>query len=394
VTPVRLLHVVRTPVQYFAPLYRELAGRGEVDLTVAFLTSSGAGTFLDRDFGREVRWDVPVLEGYRHWFLPGSWRRRSLAAAAAVLAGRYDAVWIHGYTARGAWLVVAAAVLRRVPVLVRDDATLLRRRSPARRLVKAALLPLLFRFVHGLCCGVESRRFFERYGLRGGRLFLARHSVDNAFFRRHAAELAGRRAALRRSFGLPADQPVVLQCGKLYPVKDPLLLLRAFAEVRRDVACSLLFAGDGPLRAEVEAFAARAAIPDVRVTGFLNQSELPRAYAAADVLALCSQRETWGLVVNEAMNFGLPVVVSDRVGCAADLVAEGENGLVVPAGSVGALATALRTLVGDPAVRRRWGARSRELVDAYDVSRTADEMVAAVLRVVRTRALTARAAGP
>jgi glycosyltransferase involved in cell wall biosynthesis len=174
---------------------------------------------------------------------------------------------------------------------------------------------------------------------------------------------------------------VVLLCGKLIPVKDPLLLLRAFAEVRRRVPCSLLYAGDGPLRAAVESAAARERIPDVRVSGFLNQSELPRAYAAADVVVLCSERETWGMAVNEAMNFGLPVIVSDRVGCAADLVVDGENGRVVRAGSVPALAAALLEVLSDPGLRRRWGARSRDLVAGYDVRHTADEIVAAALAV-------------
>ena len=383
--PVRLLHYVETPVQYFAPLYRELARRPEIDLTVAFRTDRGAGDFLDREFGRQVRWDVPILDGYRHWFLSGPLRARSVQVARAVLAGRYDAVWIHGYSSRGAWVVVAACALRRVPALLRDDATLLRRRALWRRAVKAAVLPVLFRFVRGLCTGIESRRWFERYGVRGRRLFLARHSVDNAFFQRHADALAGTRADARRSFGLPPDQPVVLLCGKLIPVKDPFLLLRAFAEVRRRATCSLLYAGDGPLRAEVEAAAVRLGIPDVRVSGFLNQSEVPRAYAAADVLVLCSERETWGLAVNEAMNFGLPVVVSDRVGCAADLVVDGENGRVVPAGCAACLAAALQELVCDPERRRSWGARSREIVEAYDVGRTADDVVSAVLQIAGRR---------
>src|SRR5205807_5582703 len=99
--------------------------RPEVELTVAFRSDRGAGAFVDRDFGREVRWDVPLLEGYRHRFLTGPERARSLRAAAAVLGGGFDAVWIHGYSTPGTWAIVAAATARRVPVLLRDDATLL-----------------------------------------------------------------------------------------------------------------------------------------------------------------------------------------------------------------------------------------------------------------------------
>lgn len=382
--PIRLLHVAHHPVQYFAPLYRELACRAQVDLTVVFASDIGARDYVDPGFCQQVRWDVPVTFGYRHRFLPGSRARRGLAAAGAVLVGRWDAVWIHGYSSPGAWLVVAACLLRRVPAFIRDEATLLDPRPRGRRLVKALALPVLFRLVRGLCIGRENRRFFERYGLAGNRLFLARYSVDNVFFRREAAALAPGRAALRRSFGLRPDLPVVLFSGKLVPKKDPLLLVRAFADVRRRSACSLLLAGDGPLRPAIEELVQREAIPDVRIAGFLNQSELPRAYAAADVAVLPSaERETWGLAVNEAMNFGLPVVVSDRVGCAADLIFDGENGLVVPNGSVPGLAAALETLVTDLPRCRRMGERAREIVAAYDVCDTADDIVAAVLQVAR-----------
>lgn len=382
--PVRLLHLVHHPIQYFAPLYRELARRPEIDLTVAFWSDMGARSYTDPGFSSDVQWDVPVREGYRHWFLAGPACTRSLGVASAVLARRCDVVWIHGYSSPGAWLVVASCSARGVPVFIREEATLLDPRPAAKRLVKALVLPILFRLVHGLCIGHQNRRYFERYGLRGRRLFLARYSVDNAFFRKQAAVLAPERDAIRRSFGLRPDQPVVLFCGKLIPKKDPLLLLRAFATVRRAVPCSLLIAGDGPLRAEAEELVRREPVPDVLITGFLNQSELPRAYAAADVAVLPSaERETWGLVVNEAMNFGLPVVVSDRVGCAADLVHDGENGSVFPAGSADALAGALRRLVADLPRCRRWGERSRTIAGDYDLSVTADEIVRAVLTVAR-----------
>ncbi len=114
--------------------------------------------------------------------------------------------------------------------------------------------------------------------------------------------------------------------------------------------------------------------------GFLNQSELPAAYIAADLLVLPSGwHETWGLVVNEAMNFGLPIVVSDRVGCAADLVRPGWNGFVVESGNVGPWPGPPQTLVEDPELRATFGARSRELVDGYSVERCANGIVAACL---------------
>jgi glycosyltransferase involved in cell wall biosynthesis len=141
---------------------------------------------------------------------------------------------------------------------------------------------------------------------------------------------------------------------------------------------SLLLVGDGPLREDCLALVRRLGLPDVVFTGFLNQTEIAAAYAAADVFTLPSKRhETWGLVVNEAMNFSLPVVVSDKVGCAADLVRENENGIVVAHNDVEALAFAIEQVLRNEDLRRSYGARSREIIDEYSVRACADSIVAA-----------------
>jgi glycosyltransferase involved in cell wall biosynthesis len=155
-------------------------------------------------------------------------------------------------------------------------------------------------------------------------------------------------------------------------------LVEAFARVRAETPCWLLVAGDGPLRPDVEALVARLGVPDVLMPGFLNQGELPEAYAAADLFVLPSKlHETWGLVVNEAMNFGLPVIVSDKVGCGEDLVSRRRNGFVVPHGSSAALAGAIATLVRDPSLRERFGAESRRIIDRYSIRAAADGIVEA-----------------
>jgi glycosyltransferase involved in cell wall biosynthesis len=194
---------------------------------------------------------------------------------------------------------------------------------------------------------------------------------------------------LRRSFGITDDAPVVLFAGKFDPQKNVGLLLDAFEEVRREHDAWLLLVGDGAMGPEIRERAAER----VLTPGFLNQSELTHAYAAADVFVLPSVSETWGLVVNEAMNFGLPVVVSDRVGCGEDLVREGENGFVVAHDDPIALADALRALVGNAELRRRMGARSRELVSSYTITACADGIVAACLAACGGCAVHAEAEG-
>jgi glycosyltransferase involved in cell wall biosynthesis len=220
------------------------------------------------------------------------------------------------------------------------------------------------------------------------RLFPARYCVDNDYFQRKAEELGLSRGEIRDGFGITDDAPVVLFSGKFIEKKQPLLLIEAFAKVYKQTSCWLLMVGDGPLRQPMEDLIRRLQIPNVLLPGFLNQTELPRAYTTADVFVLPSAyMETWGLVVNEAMNFSLPVVVTDKVGCAADLVREGWNGFVVDHQSVDALAEALSLLVKDREMRRRFGERSYDLVSEYSIKTCADEIVAACLAVRQKDAL-------
>jgi glycosyltransferase involved in cell wall biosynthesis len=214
--------------------------------------------------------------------------------------------------------------------------------------------------------------------MREKRMFAAPYCVDNAYFSARAAELAPRRAELRASFGIGDEAPVVLFAGKLIEKKQPLRLIEAFASVRATQPCWLLLTGSGPQRGECEALVARLGVPNVRFAGFLDQTRLPEAYASADVFVLPSRlNETWGLVVNEAMNFGLPIVVSDKVGCGTDLVRSGENGAIFSRDSTQELADAIAELVRSEPTRRAYGARSAEIVRGYTIEAAADGIVEA-----------------
>ncbi len=154
------------------------------------------------------------------------------------------------------------------------------------------------------------------------------------------------------------------------------MLLSAFSSVRQVVPCWLLMVGDGQLRAEIEVRVRESAIQTTVLPGFLNQNELPLAYTAADVFVLPSAyNETWGLVINEAMNFGLPVVVSDRVGCSRDLVREGWNGFSFAHQDENQLANLLLKLVGDPAMRLDFGRNSSSLIADYSIESCAKGII-------------------
>ena len=385
--PVRVAHLVSHPIQYFGPLYRELARRPEIDLTVYFFSDSTLREHhRDREFGRAVRWDIPLVDGYRYRILPSAQhhepesRRPNPDLLRELLHERYAVLWTHAYTSANVWLARLIAAATGAAFLVRQESILLDPRPLHVQAVKQVALRALFWRSWALSIGRNNSDYFGHYGVPPERIFPAHYCVDNDFFRSGARGLAPQREAIRRQFGITDERPVILFCAKFIPKKQPLLLLEAFERLGGELGCWLLMVGDGELRAPAEAMVAERGIQRVLFAGFMNQTELPRAYTAADIFVLPSAyQETWGLVVNEAMNYGLPVVVSDRVGCARDLVEAGRNGFVFPHHDAGALAAALQALAADAGLRQRYGQESLNRIGRYSIAACADGIVDACL---------------
>jgi len=345
-SPPRLGVLATHPIQYQAPLYRELARRGAVDLEVAYLSRAGASPVYDPSFGLTLAWDIDLLGGYRSAELS----RRPLAGKGAWLVSasrwlrRQDVVVLHGHSDPEMLLAAAACRLLRLPYLLRGDSQAASSASGARRAARHLVAGTVVRNAAGaLPIGERNAAFYRRYAPVPQ--FQAPYSVDTERFRLAAEAARPARAARLASLGLDPSRPTVVFSGKLIDQKRPLDLVRAVEHGR--VPVNLLLLGDGPLRPALGDCERR--LP-VRCLGFVNQAELPSWYAAGDILALPSGREPWGLVVNEGMACGLVPVVSDAVGCGPDLVAG--IGEIFPAGDVAALADALARVAGDLAARR------------------------------------------
>jgi glycosyltransferase involved in cell wall biosynthesis len=383
---VRVAHLISHPVQYLVPVYREISKHPDVDLTVYFYSDTSIGKHFDAEFGREFEWSTPLLGGYKYRFLPSSKGKQTgktfewpnWDVLAEVVRQQYDVIWINSYIGTNAWFVRIAALLSGTPVFFRDDTNLLSPRPFWKRALKAIFLRNFLRGTWALYVGEEARRYWKFYGIPAQRLFFSPHCVDNDFWSSKARELAPRRTEIRRSLGIDDDSPVILFCGKFIPKKQPLMLLSAFSTVRKEVPCWLVLVGDGNLRVEIEERIRESGITNTILPGFLNQDELPFAYTAADIFVLPSAfYETWGLVVNEAMNFSLPVVVSDKVGCGKDLVKDGWNGFIFPHTDERQLADRLRQLVKDAALRKEFGKNSAALIANYTVENCANGIVRA-----------------
>jgi len=406
--PVRLAYLVTHPIQYQAPLLRLIANQPDIDLHVMFGSDFSARQFTDPGFGRTIAWDVPLLDGYSHEVLPalgrpladtelpGVWRPLSHGIARRLTAGRFDALWVHGYNRACHWAAMLAAKRRGLAVLLRDEATQVSaQRSILKRAAKHAFFRLLDRAVDGyLTIGSLNREYYLGHGVASAKLFAMPYAVDNGFFQAALAGTAPERALLRARLGLASDRPVILFAAKLIARKRPLDLLEAYARIWREPEARrpyLLFAGDGTQRGALESAIARGGLglgPDggAQLLGFQSQAQLAALYDLADVLVLPSERESWGLVVNEAMNAGCAIVVNDRIGAGADLVHGGDNGFVYPCGDVAALAVSLRSVLRDPARCRAMGERSRAIIARWSFAEDLAGLRAALATCVRARA--------
>jgi glycosyltransferase involved in cell wall biosynthesis len=357
--PRRLAVVTSHPIQYQAPWFRGLARH--CDLQVFFAHRQSAREQADAGFGVAFDWDVDLTTGYAHEYLDNVSRAPNVYAFggcdtpqihARLAADRFDAVVVTGWYLKCYAQTVLAAHRLGIPVLVRGDSRLGTPRAVWRRALKQPAYRVGLRaFSAFLSVGRRHTEYLRHYGVPESRIFFAPHFVDAEHFAAPFAHGSKEHAAARREIGIAPGASLVLFVGRLLEFKRPIDVVRALGLLRRrGIAAELAIVGHGPLASAIEREAAKEGVV-LHLLGFRNQRALPALYACADVLALPSDaNETWGLVVNEAMSCGVPAVVSDQVGCAPDLIAEGQTGYVHPLGDVPRLADALAFAFG---LRRR-----------------------------------------
>ncbi|HEY0947728.1 MAG TPA: glycosyltransferase family 4 protein [Opitutaceae bacterium] len=389
----RLAVVLSHPTQYYSPWFRWLAEHTDLDFRVFYLWEFGVQPMRDPQFGTTFAWDVDLLSGYAHEFVPniardpgthrfGGLRNPELPERLA--AWQPDALLLFGYKHPSHLSAIFWARERRVPLIFRGDSHFLGRSPP--RGLKRFLLRLLFRqFAAVTYVGAANRDYFTALGVPAPRLFFAPHAVDDGHFDPADHGHIESANTLRQALGLSPSTRVVLFAGKLVPAKQPRALLESFLAIRAPNT-ALVFVGDGDQKTALQARAAGAAPGTVHFLPFANQSEMPARYLLADLFVLPSSGiyETWGLAVNEAMHMGVPCLVSDRVGCQRDLVTDGETGWVFRADKRDALAERLRVALAAlavPETRIHIRAAVRTRVSGYSFERAAEGLRAALASI-------------
>jgi glycosyltransferase involved in cell wall biosynthesis len=365
------------PIQYQVPIWQALAREGRVPFEVWYLTYHGIQPSPDREFGKTFSWDIDMLSGYPHRFIDTAegaspitfWKCRLREPLRERLRrSGVSALWIQGWQVAAYWQAVREAKAAGIEVWLRgesnDLATTPMWKRPLKRLALSHLFARVDRFLY---IGTANKRLYHGFGVPEAQLYSAPYAVDNERFAKQATTLQSQRSELRRQWGIGDDAFCVLFCGKLIPKKRPKDLIKAARMLRadgrlRNIHLLLVGSGelDGSLRQACDVvfdaerpglpnrlcsgplYAANSGRPRASFAGFLNQTEISRAYVAADCLVLPSDYgETWGLVVNEALASGLPCLVSDACGCAEDLAGDEFS---FPMGDIGALAAKMNRL--------------------------------------------------
>lgn len=352
----RLAIVTSHPIQYNAPLFRLLTERGNIDVKVFYTWGQTEQGFVyDPDFKQAFQWDIPLLEGYEKEFVENISKQPTAGSFNGIdnrdlieRIDRYnpDALLVFGWSFKS-HLRVLRHYGGQKKIIFRGDSNLLDEVPgfSVKKILRLVFLRWVYRNVDiALFAGAANKAYYLKYGLTEDQLVYAGHAVENERFSDTDGEYEAAAAQWRLELGIAADEQVFLFAGKLEPKKDPLLLLEAFQQL--DIPKSrLLFVGKGVLEEALQQKA--GADSRIHFLGFQNQQQMPVVYRLANVFVLPSKGpgETWGLSVNEALACDRPVLVSNKCGCAADLVVPDTNGLIFEAGDIASLKTSMKKII-------------------------------------------------
>jgi glycosyltransferase involved in cell wall biosynthesis len=374
------------PIQYFAPLYKYLNEHG-IKTQAWYGSDESIKGGMDKQFGAEVKWDIPLLQGYEyHFFKNYSWKPShynglfglmNLGMIRKLFGMPKSVIIVHGWHYFSHLMVLLMGKMLGHTICLRCEMPQnqeMLKTGWKQAVKKAGLKYFLFpRISYFLNIGTQNRLFYKSYGIADSRIVFAPYSVDNDRFRAERQLYAPQLTQVRANLGIAPQDKIILYSGKYILKKRPVDLLKAYIKLNQ-LDCWLIMVGEGELRAEMENLIAEHKLTRVILTGFVNQSKISEYYAISNVFVMCSTiGETWGLSVNEAMNFDLPVIISDQTGCTGDLVKEGVNGYTFKTGNVDELTAKLNALLYQQQLTLTTS--SQAIVDEYSYATIAKNVV-------------------
>lgn len=353
------------PIQYFVSLYKYLNKKG-ITAHCWYCSDFSIKENFDSQFNTEIKWDIPLLDGYNYRFFKNfSWKANSsesffsninLGMLKSLITLKPSILIIHGWHKLSLVLVLLFARALGHTVCLRSEQPLnqeLLKTGVKQKGKKFLLRYLLFpRINYFMYIGSQNKKFYQSYGINDKKLIFCPYSVDNERFSGEWNKLKYRKSEIRSNLGISELAKVIVFSAKYISKKRPMDLLQAFSKMNNRNAW-LIMVGEGEMREEMEKYIANNNLDRVLLTGFVNQSKISEYYAIGDLFVMCSEiGETWGLSVNEAMNFELPILVSQLSGCSEDLVLNGDNGFVFTTGDVDDLTSKLDNILFHNALTR------------------------------------------
>jgi glycosyltransferase involved in cell wall biosynthesis len=371
----KLAIITTHPIQYYAPIFRLLQQRKIIDIKV-FYTLGKPATF-DTGFAKNITWDIPLLGGYTYEWVyniaedPGSHHPKGIINTGLINqidSFQPDAILVFGWN-YNSHLKAMQYYKGKIPVYFRGDSTLLDHTNPFKNILKTIYLKWVYNHVdYAFYVGIQNKAYFKKYGLTDNQLSFVPHAIDNERFSSDRSVDAQR---LRNSLGLNSDDILITFAGKFEPKKAPDLLLNAFIKLNKP-NLHLLFTGNGILEQGLKQKA--SGYKNVHFLDFQNQTDIPVIYQACDLFCLPSAGpgETWGLAVNEAMACNKAILVSDKVGCAIDLVKTNFNGAIFKSNDEQSLADALTALTRSKITLQEYGKNSGALIQPWNFTAIAE----------------------
>jgi glycosyltransferase involved in cell wall biosynthesis len=389
----KLIFINTHPIQYFAPLYKKIELESKYDLEVWYCSKHGIEGEIDKEFNTSVKWDIPILEGYKYKFLKNnSWSPGLYKGFFGLInlniyrelknLPKKSIVIIHGWQPFSIlFAIFCSSILGHL--------TWLRAETPLKHelaknkfylfLRKLIFQYFIFRLINKfLYIGKQNKAFYKYYGVKDCQLLFTPYAVNNTYFQKKKQLYFIYKNELKSELKIPDNKKIIIYCGKLIPKKRPIDLLSAFLKLSNFLNNVLIFVGEGELSEKLESIIYLKGIQNVIITGFINQSQISKYYAIADIFVMCSDYgETWGLSTNEAMNFELPVIIADNTGNSEDLV-DG-NGYVFKTADIEDLTFKIDKILNssqDEIIQMK--KRSLEIVNNYSYEKIIDSITSSL----------------
>jgi len=375
-TKIKLAILNTHPIQYFAPLYKILAQEDNIDLTVLYCSRWGLDEYNDPQFKTKFKWDIPLLDEYNYKFLKNLRNTEdvnkffnliNLEVISVLIKKKYDVLWMNGHNSVTNIMAIVSAKLVGTKLLMRAETQLSVQSRRFKKILRKPVMKIFYKMFQGfLYIGTRNKEYYEYLNVDNNKLFFVPYAVDNDFFFQKTENVRPKKSEMIAKYGLTEGYLNILYASKLMKRKNPIHLLKAFQIIKSGLNnVNLVFVGTGEEENNLKEYMRANQIDNVFFLGFVNQRTLPEIFAISDVFVLPSVNEQWGLVINEAMSAGLPIITTDVVGAVPDLVKNGINGYSYSPGNISELAEKLNLILGDEELRITMGTKSREIINDW-----------------------------